>query len=48
MPRPIAGNPGHAEIPGLTYRDRKTDQALEWKALLAQQLSLRVEGPFPQ
>jgi len=47
VPRPIAGDPGHAEIPGLTYQNRKTDEALEWKLLLAQQLCLRVEGPFP-
>ena len=42
-----AGDLGHAELPGLTYQDRKSDEALEWKALLAQQLCLRVEGPFP-
>jgi hypothetical protein len=47
VPRPIAGDPGHAEIPGLTYQNRKTDQALEWKLLLAQQLCLRVDAPFP-
>jgi hypothetical protein len=46
VPRPIPGDPGHAEIPGLTYQNRKSDQALEWKVLLAQQLCLRVEGPF--
>ena len=47
VPRPLEGDPGHAELPGLTYQDRKSDEALEWKALLAQQLCLRVEGPFP-
>ena len=46
-PRPQPNDPGHAEIPGLTYDNRKTDRALEWKVLLAQQLCLRVEGPFP-
>jgi len=45
-PRPLEGDPGHAEKPGLTYQDRKTDRALEWKVLLSQELCLRVEGPF--
>ena len=45
--RPREGDPGHAEIPGLTHQTRKTDQALEWKVILAHQLCLRVEGPFP-
>jgi hypothetical protein len=47
IPRPLEGDPGHGEIPGLTYDNRKSDQALEWKVLLAHQLCLRVEGPFP-
>jgi hypothetical protein len=46
-PRPKPGDPGHAEIPGLTYDNRKTDRAVEWKTLLAQTLCLHVEGPFP-
>ena len=46
FPRPLEGDPGHAEIPGLTYQNRKEDWALEWKVLLSQELCLRVEGPF--
>ena len=46
VPRPEGQNPGHAEIPGLTYENRKTDQALEWRTRLAHELTLRVEGPF--
>jgi len=44
--RPMASNPGHAEIPALNYADRKTDEAEQWKVLLARKLTLRVEGPF--
>jgi hypothetical protein len=46
-PRPLVGDPGHAEIVGLTYQDRKLDQVLEWKFVLANELCLRVEGPYP-
>ncbi len=38
---------GHAELPGLTYDHRKDDCVEEWKVLLAEELCLRVEGPFP-
>ena len=46
VPRPLEGDPGHAELPGLTYQNRKSDRSLEWKVLLSQVLCLRVEGPF--
>ena len=46
-PRPKPDDPGHAELPGLTYEHRKDDSVLEWKVFLAQKLCLRVEGPFP-
>lgn len=42
----LESNPGHAEIPGLTYQNKNTDQAKEWKVFLAHELTLRVEGPF--
>lgn len=48
VPRPLEDDAGHAELPGLTYANRKSVQALEWKTLLALQLCLRVEGPFPK
>jgi hypothetical protein len=45
--RPEAQEPGHAELPGLNYENRKSDQVLVWKKLLAHELVIRVEGPFP-
>lgn len=46
-PRPLPGDPGHAELPGLTYVTRYSDGADQAKVLLAHRLCLRVEGPFP-
>jgi hypothetical protein len=46
LPRPTENDPGHAELPGLNYADRKTDQVKEWEQLLAARLTLRVEGRF--
>ncbi len=43
---PILGNPGHAMIPDLKYENRQTDRSLEWKVLLAHELTLDVQGPF--
>ena len=40
VPRPLKDDPGHAEIPGLTYDNRRTDRSIEWKALLAQRLCI--------
>ena len=45
---PQKEDPGHAGIPALNYEDRKTDQAKEWKTILAHKLTIRVEGPFGQ
>ena len=45
-PRPLEGSPGHAEIGNLTYENRRSRQAVEWRFLLAERLCLRVEGPF--
>lgn len=44
--RPIEGNLGHAEMPALTYDDRKSDRSCEWQVELAHQLTLDVRGPF--
>jgi hypothetical protein len=46
VPRPLEGSPGHVEIGNLTYENRKSRQAVEWRFLLAERLCLRVEGPF--
>lgn len=44
--RPLPDDPSHAEISSLTDDNRKTRQAIEWRTLLAEQLYLRIEGPF--
>jgi hypothetical protein len=46
-PRPLEGEPGHAELPGLTCENRLTTESLERKQCLSK-LVLRVEGPFVQ
>ena len=48
IPRLQAGDPAHAELPGLTYENRRSDQVLQWETLLAERLCLRVGGPFPR
>jgi len=44
---PVEGNPGHAEIPCLTYEGAQGTPCRETMVLLANELTLRVEGPFP-
>lgn len=44
-PRPLEGDPGHAEIPELTYDARKTDFA-ERMIHAIRAAIIRVEGPF--
>jgi hypothetical protein len=39
-------DPAHAELPDLNSETRKANQTLEWQRLLAEELTLRVEGPF--
>lgn len=48
VPRPLPGQPGHAEIPALTSANRSDQQAKNMSALIAEKLCLRFEGPFPQ
>ena len=48
VPRPLEDDPSHCEIADLTFGNRKTMPFAEWQALLAEQLCLRIEGPFPQ
>lgn len=45
-PRPLTGDPGHLEIPTLTYDNRKSEVARGICLLLANAVD-RVEGPFP-
>jgi hypothetical protein len=45
MPRPLANYPGHAEIPELTFENRRTDRAREVVQLL-RDCVVAIEGPF--
>lgn len=46
IPKPaLPDDPGHAELPGLRYANRKETEDLQ--LLLAEGLCLRIEGPFP-
>lgn len=38
VPRPVPGNPGHAEIPELNYENRRRSVQQEWEQLLADKL----------
>ncbi|MCE9529528.1 MAG: hypothetical protein K8T89_00075 [Planctomycetes bacterium] len=44
-PRPLPGDPGHAELPDLNSDRRKSDITLERQRILVKK-TLRVEGPF--
>jgi hypothetical protein len=46
-PDPLPGDPGHAEISTLTYQNRKSPLVRRQMVLVATDLCLRVEGPFP-
>ena len=48
IPRPLDNDHGHCEIVDLTYANRKVMPYAEWQAILAEQLCLRIEGPYPQ
>jgi hypothetical protein len=45
MPAPDADNPGHAEIPSLTFAGRKTSQSIQLRIKLVS-LCHGVSGPF--
>jgi hypothetical protein len=47
VPAPRPGDPGHAEIPNLSYENKDTSRAIEIQKTLAEELCLRVHGPFP-
>ena len=44
--RPTDENPGHAEIPSLTYQNRKTDESITAGKQLRDAI-VEVHGPFP-
>jgi hypothetical protein len=48
VPRPEGHPPGHAEIPDLTWYNRRTNRAEEAQQLLAQKLCLKIFGPLPK
>lgn len=47
VPAPWPNDPGHAELPDLVYENRRQDETKEHMRLLAEKLTIRVEGPFP-
>lgn len=47
IPVPRENEPGHAEIPNLTYANRKDDKSEEFQVLLAHKLCPKVHGPYP-
>lgn len=44
-PRPLPGDPGHAELPDLNAGNRKATKTLERQRVLVT-VCLRIEGPF--
>lgn len=44
-PKPLPGDPGHAEIPDVNYTNRKESATIEMMATLAE-LVCQVHGPF--
>ena len=46
VPRPTFSDPGHAEIPDMNVENRKEQQTLERRRVLAEELCLEVIGPF--
>jgi hypothetical protein len=47
MPAAQDDDPGHSLLPDINSANRKTDRVAELKQLLANTLTLRVDGPFP-
>lgn len=45
---PLGNDPSHCEVAELTFANRRAIPFAEWQTLLAEQLCLRIEGPFPQ
>lgn len=45
VPRPLADDPGHAEISNLSFQTRKTDDSRKLVEALRAAV-IRVEGPF--
>lgn len=47
-PKPIPGECGHAELPGLTWENRRGDEQRRWQNLMAEKLCLEIKGPYPE
>ena len=47
VPGPRADLRGHAELPDLTYKNRREDAAEEAQQLLARKLCRKILGPLP-
>lgn len=46
VPRPTVDDPGHSELPSLTYDNRRSDAAEERQVMLSQKLRCGIRGPF--
>jgi hypothetical protein len=46
VPRPLPGDPGHAELPALRSDNRKNTECLELQQALTL-LCISIEGPYP-
>lgn len=47
VPTPSANNPGHCEVPQLRAEIRDSDEAYGIASVIASELIVEVEGPFP-
>ncbi|HDY66120.1 MAG TPA: hypothetical protein ENH84_07820 [Phycisphaerae bacterium] len=47
VPKNSGHPPGHAELPDMTYVNRRTDTVKEAEMLLSQKLCIKVLGPLP-
>ena len=43
---PTDEDPGHAHAPGLNYADRNSDQCKAQEVKIAEEMILKIEGPF--
>lgn len=40
------GDLSHAELPGMTFDTRESNQVIQWQQQLSDELTLEVKGPF--
>ena len=42
----LPDQPGHSELPGLTWENHKNVEQEKWKKLMAEELCLEIKGPY--